>query len=287
MIFFFCAIPSAMMMLFYAFHALHQEIAELQAVTAAYRLRVGILDSIIDQKPIAAHCYFQDTIASFTDPLYECEAASSFTLLNRNLDYLKESTHRFFKAQQLDVLLNHIDHTVWEMYSGFDGTPKAPGGVRKKNKRSVSTNKKIVHMHNEKAVLQWPIQIDKFWLSSLYGPRRKRDGSVGFHYGIDMAAIKGTPVMAAAGGTVVQAHYAGGLGNAVMIRHSNHLTTRYAHLHAVLVRPGQKVFAGMIIGKVGETGYIRKKTNDGSHLHFELYTYNTRINPLLLLPSLS
>jgi hypothetical protein len=284
---FFCAMPCGVVLLFYAYYALHQEIADLQAVTAAYRLRVEILNDLIDQQTVSLEQYAQDTVSFSNEVPYECESLSSFTLLNRNLDYLKDSTHRFFKAQKLDNLLTHTDDTVWEQYAGSLTLQKMNRGKQKKGRFLAKHPRRMPFINQQQAALQWPIEIDKFWLSSLYGPRPKRDGSIGFHYGIDMAAIKGTPVMAAASGVVVQAHYAGGLGNAVVIRHSNHLTTRYAHLHTVLVRPGQKVFAGMIIGKVGETGYIRKQTKDGSHLHFELYKYGTRINPLTLLPSIS
>ncbi|RTL06669.1 M23 family metallopeptidase [Candidatus Dependentiae bacterium] len=277
-------------MFFYVYYGINQEIAELQTIVAAYRLRISILDNIINtQQNSIVHHDFVQLDSNFEDGtmLNDCDSGSTFTLLNRNLAYLKRCTHRFFKAQALDTLLAHIDHSLWERYSGVDNSFKKNRVVRRIKKGSrVKTVDRVLQTPNEKAPLQWPIQVDKFWLSSLYGPRRKRDGSFGFHYGIDMAAIKGTPVMAAASGTVVQAQYAGGWGNSVVIKHLNHLTTRYAHLHEVLVRPGQKVFAGMIIGKVGETGYIRKKTNDGSHLHFELYKYNTRINPLTLLPKM-
>lgn len=276
-------------MLFYAYYGLQQQITELQTLIAAYRLRVDILDSVIHKPPTNFFDFDGEEIKSmFDDSFYECDNVSSFLLLNRDLSYLKDCTYRFFKAQQLDGLLSHIDHTVWEMYSGLSLEQKVNNNVkRKKSSSRTNVRSRLLQYRNERASLQWPIQSNKFWLSSLYGPRRKRDGSIGFHYGIDMAAIKGTPVMAAGSGTVLQAHYAGGWGNAVVIKHANHLMTRYAHLHEVLVRPGQKVFAGMIIGKVGETGYIRKKTNDGSHLHFELYQYNTRINPLRLLPPMS
>lgn len=278
-------------MFFYVYHGINQEIAELQTIVAAYRLRVNMLDGIINGQKNNRVYYNGDqeeyNIEGAT-VLSDCDAGSTFTLLNRNLAYLKHSTHRFFRSQQLDNLLTHVDHTLWENYAGSNlfFKKRVIASKTKKSHRG-KTAKHIMRVQNEKAVLQWPIQVDKFWLSSLYGPRRKRDGSFGFHYGVDMAAIKGTPVMAAANGTVLQAQYAGGWGNSVVIKHANHLTTRYAHLHEVLVRPGQKVFVGMIIGKVGETGYIRKKTNDGSHLHFELYKYNTRINPLILLPQIS
>lgn len=285
MFIFFCGMPWGVALLFYAHYVLRQEIAELQAITAGYRLRVEILDKLIDSRTNDFDTYVDSTF--FDELSYECEALSSFTLLNRNVSYLKDSTHRFFKAQKLDNLLTHIDHTVWQQYAGSCAIQKINYSTRKKSRSLVRHNKRLLpFVSQHKPILQWPIEMDKFWLSSFYGPRPKRDGSMGFHYGIDMAAIEGTSVMAAANGTVVQTGYAGGLGNIVVIRHSDHLTTRYAHLHAVLVGPGQKVFAGMIVGKVGETGYIRKKTAKGSHLHFEVYKYGTRINPLVVLPML-
>jgi hypothetical protein len=279
--------PLSVALLFYGYYSLQKEIEELQAVTAAYRLRVEIFDNLIDQQRVSGDRHLQDNGLYTNEFLYECESLDSFPLLNRNLDYLKDSTHRFFKVQKLDNLLTHIDHTVWEQYTGSCVFQKLNSGKQKNRKFQIKSTKHSSLMHKQKAVLQWPIELDKFWLSSLYGPRPKRDGSMGFHYGIDMAAIEGTSVVAAASGVVVQAGYAGGLGNIVVIRHSDHLTTRYAHLYAMLVRPGQKVFTGMIIGKVGETGYVRKKTAKGSHLHFEVYKYGTRINPLVLLPSIS
>lgn len=107
------------------------------------------------------------------------------------------------------------------------------------------------------------------------------------HKAIDMAAMKNTHVMAAAGGKVVEARYASGYGNTILIAHPNGYKTRYAHLNAIKVKLHAIVAAGDLIGTVGETGFIRKRGKDGSHLHFEVYHGNRAINPLAVLPRLS
>jgi murein DD-endopeptidase MepM/ murein hydrolase activator NlpD len=99
------------------------------------------------------------------------------------------------------------------------------------------------------------------------------------HPGFDLAAPTGTPVSAAAGGTVIHAGPAGTYGNLVTIRHDNGYETRYAHLSAVNTNPGERVEAGQLIGKVGTTGY-----STGPHLHFEVRHDGKTIDPAPLLP---
>jgi murein DD-endopeptidase MepM/ murein hydrolase activator NlpD len=85
-----------------------------------------------------------------------------------------------------------------------------------------------------------------------------------FHAGLDFRAAPGTPVYAAGSGVVSSAGDGGGYGNLVIIDHGNNLTTRYAHLLAIKVSPGQPVSPGMLIGTVGSTG-----RSTGPHLHYE------------------
>ena len=59
--------------------------------------------------------------------------------------------------------------------------------------------------------------------------------------------------------------------------------TRYAHLDKILVKVGKKVSQNQCIGKVGDTGFIRKKGRDGSHLHFEVLAFGKQMNPLYVL----
>ena len=95
-----------------------------------------------------------------------------------------------------------------------------------------------------------------------------------------MAACKGTPVKAAASGKVVVAQNLSGYGNCVMLEHNSRYKTRYAHLHRIMVHPGQVVQTGEVIGSVGDTGLVRKSGRDASHLHFEVHQDGRRVNPL-------
>jgi murein DD-endopeptidase MepM/ murein hydrolase activator NlpD len=129
----------------------------------------------------------------------------------------------------------------------------------------------------------WPIELQSFWLSSLFGPRRRPNGHVEFHHAIDMAAMKGTPVKAAAAGKVVIAQTLPGYGNCVMIQHNDRYKTRYGHLHRIYVKNGQYVQEGEQIASVGDTGLVRKSGRDASHLHFEIHQDGRRVNPLAFL----
>ena len=96
-----------------------------------------------------------------------------------------------------------------------------------------------------------------------------------FHIGADYAAPKGTPVYAAASGTVIKSksNY-GGLGEGIVIKHAKGLVTWYGHLNSRSVRAGQKVKAGDKIGTVGSTGNATS-----NHLHFEVWINGKTYNP--------
>lgn len=149
-------------------------------------------------------------------------------------------------------------------------------------KKSVKKMREVI-THASDFSFEWPLERHEFWLSSLFGWRRIR-GQVKFHYGIDMAAVKGTKVKAAASGRVIQAGYAPGFGNTVLLEHNGVYRTRYAHLYSIAVKQGQQVSSGQYIGKVGDTGHTlsskRGSGRDASHLHFEVYKQGTRVNPL-------
>jgi murein DD-endopeptidase MepM/ murein hydrolase activator NlpD len=98
------------------------------------------------------------------------------------------------------------------------------------------------------------------------------------HGGADFAADLGTPVRSAADGTVVMVanHFFG--GNAVFVDHGDGLVSQYFHLSRALVREGQEVARGAVVGEVGATGRAT-----GPHLHFGLRWRGARVNPVLLL----
>lgn len=122
----------------------------------------------------------------------------------------------------------------------------------------------------------WPLSAP---MTSGFGYRTHPISGTGrLHAGIDLAAATGTPIRAAATGVVIAAGAMGGYGNTVDIDHGG-VVTRYAHQSQVLVRSGQRVLAGQVIGLVGSTG-----ASTGPHLHFEVRTATGPIDPLAWLP---
>ena len=104
-------------------------------------------------------------------------------------------------------------------------------------------------------------------ISSLFGTRvHPVTGQVRFHQGTDLAAPEGTPVVAAFSCRVEIAGWLGGYGLIVVLSHGDTHETRYAHLSEVLVKNGQEVKQGTVIGLVGSTGMAT-----GPHLHFEIW----------------
>ena len=96
-----------------------------------------------------------------------------------------------------------------------------------------------------------------------------------FHSGMDFSANTGTDVYATGNGTVVSAGWETGYGNTIEINHGFGYRTRYAHLHSISVKKGEKVVRGAVIGTVGSTG---KST--GPHLHYEVVVKGEKVNPV-------
>ncbi|MGH2999618.1 MAG: M23 family metallopeptidase, partial [Gaiellaceae bacterium] len=117
----------------------------------------------------------------------------------------------------------------------------------------------------------WPVQGP---ITSPFGPRW---GS--FHPGIDIGVPEGTPIHAAAAGTVIYCGWEEGYGNFVVIDHHNGLATAYGHQSRIAVSCNENVSQGQIIGYSGCTGYCT-----GPHLHFEVRVNGTPVDPLGYLP---
>ncbi|WP_290783336.1 M23 family metallopeptidase [Arenimonas sp.] len=113
------------------------------------------------------------------------------------------------------------------------------------------------------------------YVSSGYGGRSDPFGRGRAHHaGIDIDANTGDPITAAAEGVVSFSGVRSGYGNVVEIDHGNGYKTLYAHNSRNLVRAGDVVRAGQLIGKVGSTG-----RSTGSHLHFEVMLNDRQVNP--------
>lgn len=154
----------------------------------------------------------------------------------------------------------------------------------------------IVHEGETLRLARWTLGGREQWFDAS-GAGEKRDGftmpvsgarlSSGFgmrfhpilgfsrmHQGVDLAAPYGTPIVAAADGVVRFAGWHGGHGNFVRIAHDGGLGTGYGHMSRIIVRPGETVSQGELIGYVGSTGL-----STGPHCHFEVYRGGTPIDP--------
>ncbi len=125
----------------------------------------------------------------------------------------------------------------------------------------------------------------KYRVASGFGMRRHPVlGIRKMHTGIDYACKVGTPIRATGNGRVkrIKKSCCKGYGNMVDIDHGYGFTTRYAHMSKVLVKKGQKLKRGDIIGEVGSTG-----TSTGPHLHYEVIKNGKKNNPVLFVHDLS
>ena len=127
--------------------------------------------------------------------------------------------------------------------------------------------------------LQWPLTITGT-ITSQFGYRTDPiTDETSYHSGTDIAVPEGTPILAAADGTVSIANaldsWGGSYGYYVKLDHGNGLETLYAHCSSICVTAGQQVKAGQVIGYVGHTGRAT-----GDHLHFEVYQNGQRTDAL-------
>jgi murein DD-endopeptidase MepM/ murein hydrolase activator NlpD len=118
----------------------------------------------------------------------------------------------------------------------------------------------------------WPVNEARMSRGFLLGKR--------WHYGVDLASRKGTPILASEAGTVI---YVGkgfsGYGKLVVIEHNETWATLYSHLNKFNVKEGTKVARGEQIAEMGRTGRA-----SGVHLHFEIRYNRQPVNPLMYLP---
>ena len=128
-------------------------------------------------------------------------------------------------------------------------------------------------------IFQWPLP-QSYTITSLFGYREDPfTGEIAYHGGTDIAAPGGTPILAAADGTVSIANgtdsWGGSYGYHVKIGHADSFETLYAHCSSICVTEGQQVKQGEVIAYVGTTG-----SSTGNHLHFEVRQNGERMDAL-------
>ncbi|MCB0882940.1 MAG: peptidoglycan DD-metalloendopeptidase family protein [Thermoleophilia bacterium] len=146
--------------------------------------------------------------------------------------------------------------------------------------RSAALQAKIVQAQvgttgQPSTVVRTPSSAGMIWpasgtLTSGFGWRWGR-----MHEGIDIAVPSGTPVAAAASGTVIYAGWQGGYGNIVIIDHGGGIATAYGHNTRVAVSSGQSVTQGQVIAYSGSTGH-----STGPHIHFEVRVNGSAVDPM-------
>jgi murein DD-endopeptidase MepM/ murein hydrolase activator NlpD len=116
-------------------------------------------------------------------------------------------------------------------------------------------------------------------VSSTFGVRKDPLlGTPAMHAGIDFRAPMGSDARVTAAGTVISAGWNGGYGRMVEVRHAGGFSTRYGHLSKILVKEGQQLSAGDVVGKVGSSG-----RSTGPHLHYEVRRNGDALNPVRFL----
>lgn len=175
--------------------------------------------------------------------------------------------------------------------SGCSSVPRVHTGERGLLQRSSSNQPRIVRAASRDDLGTLPISIPPsiseksdsgfIWpikegsVSSFFGSR-KRD----YHEGIDIRANRGTPIFAARAGEVIySSRKINGYGNMIVVKHDDGYASVYAHNKKNLVKKGERVTQGQLMGFVGATG---KAT--GPHLHFEIRKGELPQDPLLYLP---
>lgn len=175
-----------------------------------------------------------------------------------------------------------IDVTAIDEVSGYPPNPKvkAPAMPAKNTPAAVTGSTRVSgdEKDAESRTVEYQMPVTGR-ISSGFGNRyHPIDHKMKFHAGVDIAVPLGTPVDAAADGTIEFAGWNGGYGNLVIIRHPDGRETRYGHLSKILVSEGEKVSAGQEFALSGSTG---KST--GPHLHFEMRENGEVVNPLKIM----
>jgi len=155
--------------------------------------------------------------------------------------------------------------------------PEVLERIKQENLRINAARKVVSPVAHFAAGWRWPATGP---ITGVFGSQRILNGEPrSVHYGVDVAAPKGTPIVAAAAGTVTLAGDLYFSGNTVFIDHGVGVNSSYLHMESITVREGETVQAGQQIGTLGATGRAT-----GPHLHWGLNWFAVRLDPALVAP---
>jgi len=164
----------------------------------------------------------------------------------------------------------------WSGQAGGVGGPYVPvsADAEPRFKDLFLSWKKLTALQSAVAAIPAYLPVKDYHYTSGFGYRLDPfNGGGAIHAGIDMAGARGEPIYASANGTVAKAGAASGYGNLVEVTHGHGIETRYGHLSAIVVRPGDRVRQGQLIGRMGSTG-----RSTGTHLHYEIRVDGRAVN---------
>jgi murein DD-endopeptidase MepM/ murein hydrolase activator NlpD len=231
-------------------------------------------------------------IMQFEQDLFErLEAAKQATIDTKNAlqvaktdqeaDKVDLETKRTDLQNQMDdanTLLAQLENDIGAAKELYEQEKKDAAAIQAEiNKKSEELKKTQQHSSAVKGTgtLIWPTPSCNI-VNSTFGMRyHPIYHEYRMHTGVDIRASYGANIDAADDGTVIISVYSSSYGNYVVVDHGNGTTTTYAHMSKRLVKVGDKVKQGQVIGLVGSTG-----NSTGAHLHFEVSVNGTRKNPL-------
>ena len=185
-------------------------------------------------------------------------------------DYMEESED--LQAQLMKDIAKKEDEYDKAKYQEWLATSVPPTTKPKKPSSSGGSSTTTTTVGG----IKWKVPMSYTAFTSAFGWRTHPiSGTRKFHYGVDLAAPTGTPIYATRAGTVDTASYqAGGAGNYVQINHGDGYRSIYMHMTRYVVKKGQHVTQGQLIGYCGSTG-----GSTGPHLHFGISYNGTYVNP--------
>ena len=226
--------------------------------------------------------YDRDMLKEFQDVVAEVEAQEQ--QLQKEYDEIEAMQNELIEKQETAVCgINDLQDEFYEKDSEIDEMSEelqelkeaVATAERKQRERASSySNSAGASVVSGNGMFTHPCP-GYTRISSYFGWREQPlPGASTNHKGMDFAAPTGTPIYAAAAGTVTSAGYSGNAGNLIIINHGNGLQTYYMHCHKIYVKAGQKVSKGQNIAIVGTTG-----NSTGPHLHFQVMSGGTPVNP--------
>ena len=242
-----------------AVSAAKTELEEEKAGLEVAKEELNVAQAELEAKRVEADEVLADLVA--TGEEYEKMMEDSEDKQAELLKEIAKKESDYKKAKYQEWLATSVPPTT---------KPKKPSSTKPSSGGSSNTGSTTT------GGITWKKPIVYTMVSSPFGYRyHPISGKYKMHYGIDLAAPTGRPIYATRGGTVSYTGYeAGGAGNWVQINHGDGYKSVYMHMTKYVVRSGQNVSQGQLIGYCGSTG-----GSTGPHLHFGISYNGTYVNP--------